>query len=155
MRRPTIKILAAAAAAVTMTGSAAAFLSSTGSGSGNGTVSITMQNVTLAAATPSTKLYPAGSAAVATTITNPNSTRAHVGSLTLDTTQGDQGYAVDSAHSGCVPKTHLTFAAQNAGWTIPANGSMPVTLANAVALSAAAPNACQGATFTIYLKASA
>ena len=155
MRRPALKTLAIAAAALAFTGTASAWLTATGSGDGSGSADVTMQDVTLTASTPSAKLYPGGSSAVAATISNPNASSAHVGSLTLDTTQGDQGYAVDGGHSGCVPKTHLTFTPQNAGWTIVANGSLPVTLTGAVSMSASAPNACQGATFTIYLKASA
>ena len=153
MKLPALKTLATAAAALAFTGTASAWLSATGSGDGAGGANVTMQDLTLAAATPASKLYPAGSAAVATTIVNPNASVAHVGSLVLDTARGDQGYDVDAAHAGCVPKTHLTFTGQSTGWTVPANGSLPVTLANAATLSASAPNACQGATFTIYLKA--
>ena len=152
MRRPTIKTLAGIAAALALTGSASAYFSASGSGDGTGDANVVMQNVTLTAATPATKLYPGASAAVAATIANGNGSRAHVNSLVLDTANNG-GFDVDAGHTGCDPDLHLAFSPQNAGWTIPANGSASVTLPGAVTLSDAAPNACQGATFTIYLKA--
>jgi hypothetical protein len=61
---------------------------------------------------------------------------------------------VDAAHPGCVVST-LSFTTQTnggAGWTVPGNGSLPLTLASALSMSTSAANACQGATFTVYLK---
>lgn len=151
MKRPAVKTLATAAAALAFTGTASAWLSASGSGDGSGGADVTMQDLTLTAATPSAKLYPGASSAVAATISNSNDSVAHLGSLVLDTSQGDQGFGSDRA--GCAGKDHLSFSPQNAGWSIPANDALPVTLANAITLSASAPNACQDATFTIYLKA--
>jgi hypothetical protein len=77
-----------------------------------------------------------------------------VGSLALDTSQGTGGFAVDAAHSGCAVSA-LAFTTQTnggAGWTVPGSGSLPVTLTAAVSMSTSAGNACQGATFTVYLQ---
>lgn len=78
----------------------------------------------------------------------------------LDTSQGTGGLAVDTSHSGCGLAT-LSFTTQTnggVGWTIPAkvgavDGTLPITLANALAMSTSAANACQGASFTVYLVA--
>jgi hypothetical protein len=53
----------------------------------------------------------------------------------------------------------FTTATNNgAGWTVPAksgsvNGTLTVALPNGLAMNAAAANACQGATITVYLTA--
>ena len=89
------------------------------------------------------------------TVTNPNPSAVQVGSLSLDTTQGTAGFAVDGAHAACGVVT-LSFTTQTnggAGWTIPANGSSVLSLANSLSMSTDAANACQGASFTVYLKA--
>ena len=41
------------------------------------------------------------------------------------------------------------------GWDVPANGSLAIDLTGALAMSSAAVDACQGASFTVYLTASA
>jgi hypothetical protein len=49
----------------------------------------------------------------------------------------------------------LSFNAANAttGWTVPANASAyAIDIGNGVTLATSAANACQGATFTVYLK---
>ena len=89
------------------------------------------------------------------TITNPNAAQIRVGSLALDTSQGTGGFAVDGGHSGCGLAT-LSFATQTnggAGWTVPGSGVLPVTLTNALSMGTGAANACQGATFSVYLTA--
>ena len=42
-----------------------------------------------------------------------------------------------------------------AAWTVPGSGSVPITLANAVSMATSAANDCQGASFTVYLRAAA
>ena len=94
------------------------------------------------------------------TVSNPNLAEVTVRSLALDTSQGTNGFSVDAGHSGCVVNG-LSLATQNnsgAGWTIPkkvgsVNGSLSVTLTNALSMSAGASNACQGATFTVFVAA--
>jgi hypothetical protein len=142
-----------------LNGGAQAFWSAGGSGAGNGG-SGTVQAVTLSPGTISGELAPGGSRNVVLTVTNPNTAEVSVRSLSLDTTQGTNGYSVDAGHAGCNVNS-LTLASQNngdAGWTIPkkvggANGSLSVTLTNALSMTAAANNACQGATFTAFVTA--
>jgi len=65
------------------------------------------------------------------------------------------GFAVDGTHASCGVSS-LTFTAQTnggAGWTVPGTSSLPVTLANSLAMNTSAASACQGATFTVYLRA--
>jgi hypothetical protein len=121
----------------------------TGSGSGTGSGgAATTQLLTLSPATPSSSLYPGGAANVVLTVSNPNAFPVHIGSFVLDT----GGIAV-TGHAGCDVAT-LTFTPQNPvdGWTVPANGPLSVTLANALAMGVDAANECQGATFTVYLR---
>ena len=135
-------------------GSATAYWAATGGGSGSGDTD-TAAAVTLSPATPTAVLYPGGSASVVLTVTNPNHFPVRVGSLSLDTGQGTGGFAVDGGHSGCVLTT-LSIATQTnagAGWTVAGSGNLSVTLTNALSMTAAAANACQGASFTVYLAA--
>lgn len=126
-----------------------------GSGSGSASASTrTTQPVTVSPATASTQVYPGGQSAVALTVTNPNPSSTQIGSLTLDTSSGTGGFAVDSSHSGCGVAS-LSYATQTnggSGWSVPANGSLAITLPNALSMSTTAANACQGATFNVYLK---
>lgn len=136
------------------TGVASAFWVGSGNGTGSATTG-TAQTVTLSPATPTAQLYPGGQATVALSIANPNPGSVRVGSLSLDTSQGTGGFAVDGAHAAC-GVTSLGLASQTndgAGWTVPGAGSLTVTLAGALSMSADAPNACQGAGFTVYLLA--
>ncbi len=135
-------------------GSATAYWASTGGGSGSGDTA-TPTAVTLSPATPTAALFPGGQASVKLTVTNPNAFPVRVGSLSLDTGQGTGGFAVDGGHLGCVLTT-LSYATQTnagAGWTVPASDDLSVTLTNALSMTAAAANACQGASFTVYLAA--
>jgi hypothetical protein len=140
-------------------GVASAHWLTSGHGSGSGTTGTTAL-LTLSPGTAAANLYPGGRTAVVLTVSNPNTSSVFVGSLQLDATRGSGGFAVDSGHSGCTVSS-LSYTAQTnagAGWTVPAkvgavNGSLPVTLPSALSMSVAADNACQGATFTIYLAA--
>lgn len=140
-------------------GTAYAFWTSTGGGGGAGSTA-TAADLVLTPGAPTASLYPGGQTTVVLTITNSNSTIIHINSLSLNTSQGTGGFAVDGAHSGCSVAA-LSYTAQTnggAGWNIPAkagvvNGTLAVTLTNALAMSVSAANACQGATFTVYLAA--
>jgi hypothetical protein len=146
--------------AVAVGGPAHAVWSGAGSGTGSGTAGTNVA-VTLSPATPVANLFPGGQADVVLTISNPNSSTARISSLALDTTQGTSGFSVDASHSGCAVTTYSFTTQTNGttGWTVPAkvggvNGTLSVTLTNAVAMSVSAANACQGATATVYLTAS-
>lgn len=137
-----------------LAGIAAAVWSAVGSGSGSAAAGTTVA-VSLSPGSPTTLIAPGGSADVVVTVANSNSAPVRIGSLALDPARGSAGFAVDAAHSGCALST-LSFVRQTSGWTVPAksgtvNGTLTVTLTNALTMGIAAANACQGATFTVYL----
>jgi hypothetical protein len=145
--------------AASLSGVAEAYWQGSGSGSGAGSTGTTVP-VTLTPGTPAASLYPGGQADVVLTVSNPNASPVHIGSLTLATAQGTGGFAVDPGHSGCAVAT-LAFSPQTnagVGWTVlgnvgEADGTLSITLPNALAMGATAANACQGAVFTVYLAA--
>jgi hypothetical protein len=151
-----VAVLVAALAAAS---TAFAYFTTTGSGSGSAPVA-TAQTITLSPGTPTAALYPGGSGDVALSVDNPNPVSVRVGSLSLSTGQGTAGFAVDSGHSACSTAA-LSFTTQTnggAGWSVPpkvggVDGSLAIDLTGALAMSASAANACQGATFTVYLTA--
>lgn len=135
-------------------GTAAAFWRGPGAGNGAGAAGTTAA-ITLTAGSVSADLYPAGTAKVSTTANNTNGASVRIGSLALDTTRGTNGFTVDAAHSGC-PVSTFGFTTQSnggAGWTIPGNGSLAISMPDALAMAANAANACQGVIVTVYLKA--
>lgn len=141
-------------------GSAAlAYWRAGGSGTGAGLTGTTTA-LSLSTGTAAPGLYPGTSVTVSITVTNPNTAPVRISSLALDTTQGTGGFAVDAGHGGCALSA-LSFATQTnagAGWNVPAkvgstNGSLAISLPTSLALATTAANACQGATFTAYLKA--
>jgi F0F1-type ATP synthase assembly protein I len=145
--------------AVPVGGAANAYWRGSGIGGGSETTG-TAVAVTLSPVTSTAALYPGGWANVALTVSNPNASPVHIGSLALDPGQGASGFAVDASHSGCATSA-LSFTTQTnvgSGWTIPAkvdsvNGTLSVTLPNALGMGIDAANACQGASFTVYLAA--
>ena len=145
--------------ALAATVGAVAYFTSHGSGTATASVGST-QKVMINAGTATTALFPGGSADVALTISNPNTIPVHINSLASDTSQGSGGFSADGSHSGCNVSS-LTFTAQTnggSGWTVPAkvgatNGSLSLDLAGAISMSANAVNACQGASFNVYVKA--
>jgi hypothetical protein len=144
-------------AVVLAAGSAFAFWSANGAGDGSGSTA-TVTAVTLSPGVAAADLRPGGVGAVVLRVTNPNDAAADVGSLALDVSQGDDGFAVDAAHAGCGLEelTYTTQTNAGAGWTIPArvggeDGTLSITLPDAIAMSGDAANACQGANLTIYL----
>lgn len=140
-----------------LAGIAAAVWSAVGGGSKTAGTGTTVA-VTLSPATSTAALYPGGQADVVLTITNTNASPVRIGLLASDTARGTSGFGVDTGHAACGVST-LTFTTQtngSTGWTVPAksgstNGTLSVTLTNAVAMSLGAASACQGAVFTVYL----
>jgi hypothetical protein len=145
-------VLAAASAAL-------AHWTTTGGGSGSGTTGNT-QAIALSPGTPTAPLYPGGQGDVAVKVDNPNPFRVEIGTLSLSTGQGTAGYQVDAGNAGCATSA-LSFTTQTnggAGWFVPprvgsTDGSLSLDLPNALTMSAGAANACQGATFNVYLTA--
>ena len=152
-RTRTRVLVVAVLLVVVAAGAAYAFWRALGSGTGTA-ASGTTSALTLSPGTPAAQLYPGGTASVVLTITNPNAGPVRVGSISLDTAQGSSGFGVDGAHSGC-GLAALSLPTQTnggAGWTVTGSGSLSVTLTNALSMATSAANACQGATFTVYLK---
>lgn len=133
-------------------GVARAYFTTTATGTASARAA-TVQDVTLTAGTPSSPLYPGGSGDVALRVDNPNSVSVHLPSLELDTSLGANGLAVDAGHSGC-NLSSLSFTTQDnggSGFEVPPGSSM-LDLTNAISMGTGAADACQGATFTVYLK---
>lgn len=151
-RRPLALLLTASTLLVA--GAAAAYWSTTGGGAATAATTTTSP-LTLTPATPTALLYPGGQTTVVLTVTNPNAAQIRVGSLALDTGQGTGGFAVDGAHAGCglAPLSFVTQTNAGAGWTVPGSGMLSVTLTNALSMGTGAANACQGASFSVYLTA--
>ena len=163
MNRRILGVIAMVIAILVVTvggaGVAYAYWSAGGAGTGFGATGTTVP-LTLSAGAPTASLLPGGQTGVVLTMTNTNAATVKVSSLALDTTQGTGGFSVDSGHAGCTLST-LSFSTQTnagAGWSVPGkvgstNGTLTATLTNALAMSVSAANACQGATFTVYLLA--
>jgi hypothetical protein len=125
-----------------------------GSGSGQASAG-TAASMTISAGTPSSSLYPTASADIAAAISNSNPYNVHVSSVALG------AVTVDGGHSGCnTASVSITSPQDNggSGWDVPAksggvNGSLSIDLANAISMSNAANDSCQGATFTVALTA--
>lgn len=158
-RLSQILLLTLIVGVINIGGFALAYWRGGGGGTGSGPTG-TVTAVTMSPGTPVAGLYPGGQSNVALVMSNPNAGAVSIGSLSLDGTRGTSGFAVDTDHSGCDVST-LTYTTQtNAdnGWIIPAGtdsgpGTLPVTLTDAVSMGLDAANACQGATFTVYLTA--
>jgi hypothetical protein len=156
-----LAVMIAVAVAVTLGGAgvAYAYWTAGGSGSAAGGTGTTVP-VVLGTATPTAALLPGGTSGVVLTATNSNVSSLRINRFSLDTTRGTAGFAVDAAHPGCTLSA-LSFTTQTnggSGWTVPGkvggtNGTLSITLASSLAMSASALNACQGATFTVYLVA--
>jgi hypothetical protein len=95
------------------------------------------------AASTTSLLYPNGSADVTVKISNPNPYKVLV-------TQINNGSgSIASGNATCDASNGVTFANQSGSWTVPAAGSLTVTLANAASMSNASVDACQAKTFTV------
>ncbi len=136
-------------------GTAYAQWAAPGSGAGSATTGTALA-VTLTPGTPATALYPGGQTDVVLSVSNPNPFDVRIASFTLAASLGIGGFAVDAGHValGCtVPAAVLSFASSSVGWTVPASGSLPVTLTSKLAMGVGAANGCQGASFTVYVAA--
>jgi len=153
-KRKKIAFLGILALALTAIGVAIAAWTTGGSGSGQASAG-TAASMSISAGTPSSSLYPTGSADVAAVISNPNPYKVHVSSIALG------AISVDGGHSGCNTSSVSVTSPQDnsgSGWDVPAksggvNGSLNVDMANAISMSNAANDSCQGATFTVALTA--
>jgi hypothetical protein len=137
--------MAVVGAIVTGGGIAAAAWSANGSGSAQAKA-LTAQTLTVTAATGAADLYP-GFAGGDTyfTITNANPYPVKFTSMTA-------GAVTSSNPSGC-PSSNVSVAnAAGLNLNVAANATSPTqSIADVVTMVAAAPDTCQGATFTITL----
>jgi hypothetical protein len=130
------------------------YWTATGSGAGTATAGNPQAVVINPGTTATQSLYPTGTALgdVTVSISNPNTFKIHIASLSLDTSQGTGGFSTGS----CA----LSFTQQSnggIGWTVPAgngttNGSLSLDLTNSLTMGTSAASSCQGQAFTVYLK---
>jgi hypothetical protein len=156
-RKRLVRIAVTAVVGLGIAG-AAAYAAWSVNGSGSGTASAaTAHGLTITAGSPTDALYPGAAADVAASVTNSNLFPVHVTSLGLDTTQGQNGFAVDAGHSGCNLSSLSFTAATNggSGWDIAANSGADIDASGSISMGSSANDACQGATFTVYLTAAA
>ena len=126
-----------------VTGIAYAAWSQTGAGTRNATTGTTQALGAVAAV--STTLYPGGTAALTVTVSNPNPGPVTVTSINLT--------GAVTASAGCTTSGVTVTLPATVSVSVPAGGSSPVTLTDAVAMSTSSSSDCQGATFTIPLRA--
>ncbi len=136
-----LPVVAAGAVAATLmaTGTAVAYWTSTGTGTGSataGTISLSVANQSV------TGLYPGGSVTVSFDVTNTSASGA------LDVTGVSQD-SVNTETTGCTAANVAFTPTAPLPTGIAAGGTGTVT--GTVTMSAAAENACQGATFSIGL----
>jgi hypothetical protein len=158
MRRAPLRTLAVVAIlAASTAGSAVAYWK----GAGHGSTEIRLrdpQPLVLSPGAQSALLYPGGDTGVAVDVTNANPYAVHIGSLSVDTSSGTNGFDVDAQHSGC-GLAPLGFVPQDddaLGWTVPPksgdeDGSIAIHLEDALTMDMTAADACQGAAFTVHL----
>jgi hypothetical protein len=116
--------------------------------------------VVLSSGTVSADLSPGETGDVYVVVSNPNAVAVHIGSFILDAADSPAPISVDAGHSGCAVSA-LSFTTQTnggTGWTVPPDvgateGTLTVDLADSLAMSNGAANACQGAQFQILLDA--
>lgn len=147
-------------------------------GSGHGYVSVAnTQNLTVSSAlhsgalggasaasdvgAGSSALYPGGSADLTAIVHNPNPDPVRIHSFVLDLGRPSEGITND--RSGCTSGGNTGSSTNSVTFNGPVlngatdfdflPGNTTVTLHNALSMSTSAENACQGATFTVYLQA--
>jgi P pilus assembly chaperone PapD len=123
-----------------------AFAAWTTNGTGSGYVAAGSEQdlTTLSVAASTTSLlYPNGSADVKVKINNPNPYKVLVTHI-----DGASG-SITSGGATCDASSGVTFTDQAGSWTVPASGTLTVTLTNAASMSNASVDACQAETFTI------
>ncbi|TFD48316.1 hypothetical protein E3T55_13645 [Cryobacterium frigoriphilum] len=157
---PARILLTAALVALSLTAGPVAYSywAGSGGGTGNGRAATTVPLTLSRGEAMTATLYPGGAALVVVTATNANLSPIYIGSLALQSSQGTDGFGIDSAHAaaGCASAS-FTFTRQTTGWTVPAattngSGTLPITVPG-LNMAASASNACQGAEVIVFLKA--
>lgn len=120
-------------------------------GTGNGAAQATTADaLTVTAGSTTPELYPGGSGDVTFTIGNTNDFPVSISSIL------GSGTITSSGPAACNASTGVSFDDQSSvtGMTVPANGSLPVTLDDAASMDNTSDTTCQGQTFTIPLTVS-
>ena len=137
----------AAVVALVATGVIVAAWSTTGSGNGYAKAG-TASALTIGDASAATvgDLYPGGSGAVKLKVTNPNPFAVRITSVAKQT----GGVITSDKGAACNASTGVTFTDQTGlALDLAAGATTTFSLANAVSMSNASDNTCQGAIFTI------
>ena len=145
MKRRNKGIVAFAAFTALSTGMAYALWSAGGTGPGQAKA-LTAQSITVTAATATADLYPGFTAGdVFFTLTNPNPYAVTMTSMTPGT--------VTSSNPGTCPASNVTVAAASGlSLAVGANAtSSTLSIVDVVSMAIAAPDGCQGVTFTVAL----
>lgn len=136
-----------------------AYWGASGSGSGQ-TQLVDPQQLVISSGTANPQLYPGSDTNVAVIASNPNPYSVRIATLALDPGSGTGGFDVDAGHGACNVSTLVYQDQDNGGdgWIVPPragseDGTLSIDLEAALAMGAGAGNACQGATFTVYLTA--
>jgi hypothetical protein len=157
-------LLVTATVVVGLVAGAFAYWMSTGSGAATTQLGSPEQLTLQAQPTSQSQLVPHDTSSVTVLATNPNPYFVTITYLALDTNQGSNGLDVDAAHGGCdLSAIHFTpkdppVGIFGPGWRVPpkvdtTDGTLPIELGDALSMDAGAPNACQGANFTIHFAA--
>jgi len=160
-RARTLVLAAIIAIGAAIATGALAYWTSVGSGSATTMLASPIQ-LTLEPGTADAQLSPGHAAGVAVIAANPNDYFVPIGSLTLDNGAGTGGFDVDAGHATC-DLSVLHLAPQDnggAGWRVPpriasTDGTRLIVLGHALSMDADAADACQGASFTVHLRAGA
>ena len=137
----------AAVVALVATGVIVAAWSTTGSGNGYAKAG-TASALTIGDASAATvgDLYPGGSVAVKLKVTNPNPFAVRITTVAKQT----GGVITSDKGAACNASTGVTFTDQTGlALDLAAGATTTFSLANAVSMSNASDNTCQGAIFTI------
>lgn len=130
-------------------GAAYAYFTSNGSGTGSGSIAtISTVTITTTVGTPSTPLLPGLKGDIAFTVRNNNTVPVSIVSVALKGGSSiTDGSGCMSADSNAV--TLLTPANLPYSITATNGATQSVDLTNSVMMDSAAPNTCQGATFSV------
>ncbi|MEV4053210.1 hypothetical protein AB0J55_18645 [Amycolatopsis sp. NPDC049688] len=150
MKNPTLRRVLVVTTVVGATlggGIAVAAWTSSGSGAANakaGTAAAPTTGTVAASAFTSGLLYPGGPAGDAKIfVANPNPYPVKVTGI------AGNGTPTGSGGTGTCTTTGVSWTAQAPNTTVAANGSTTLTLSNAVTMSTASDDGCQGALFAI------
>lgn len=128
-------------------GSAYAYFTASGSGTGTGAVGTVQAVGVVASTSPSSQLYPGGTADVTVKVHNPNRYP-----ITVTTVVGAGPITATAAHPSCTT-TGVTFTTQTGltgpGYTIGPTGTGQLDFTGAAYMDTSSSTGCQGASFSI------